>query len=125
MNIRTRSHSLSRLAAAGAFALGLAWAGASYADTITEDNVAQHIAAAKTPQDHQDIANFYTAQAAAAAAKVKLHQQMDSAYKSGQSGKTEAKFHEHCKDLIASYTREQKDNEALAKEHEAMAKAAK
>ena len=123
MNTITRSSSLSRLAMAGAFALSLALAGTSYAqDAITEANLADHIATAKTAADHQAIANFYTAQAAAAGEKVKMHQAMDSAYgKSGQKGRTEAQVHQHCKDLISSYTKEQKDYQALAKEHEAMA----
>ncbi len=126
MNTMHITRSLSRLAIAGAVALGLALAGVAHAqEPITEANVAQHIATAKTAADHQAIANFYKAQAAAAGEKVKMHEAMDAAYKSGQTGKTEARFHEHCKDLISSYKKEQKDNLELAKEHEEMAAKAK
>lgn len=123
MNTTTMSSFPTRLALAGAFALSLAFAGTTYAqDAVTEANLADRIVAAKTPADHQAIANFYTAQAAAAGEKVKMHQAMDAAYgKTGQKGRTEAQVHQHCKDLISSYTKEQKDYQALAKEHEAMA----
>lgn len=60
---------------------------AGAADTITDANVTDAIAAAKTPQDHQAIAAYFRAQAAAAGEKVKLHEAMLASWEKTVSGK--------------------------------------
>ncbi len=92
-----------------------AWAQA--AGPVTDENVVERIAQAKTPAEHEAIAAYYKAQAAVAASKVKEHEAMVKAY----SSKT---MNRHCESLLQTYRAQQKDLEALAKDHEDMAKAA-
>ena len=116
--------SLRRLAvgilATGAFAV----AAPSFARAeVTDANVAEKVATAKTAVDHTEIAAYYTQLAAEAGAKVKLHEQMREHVKS--VGKPSASWTTHCNSLIAAYKSTEKEAAALAKAEEALAKSAK
>ena len=84
------------------------------ADTITDANVADAIAAAKTPQDHEAIATYFRAQAAAQGEKVKLHEAMLKSWEKTVRGKSLEHMRRHCNDLIASTRKMQKAYEAMA-----------
>lgn len=110
--------------AAVAFAALSSIAAVAIADDVTDQNVAERIAAAKTPQEHEAIATFFKGQAAAAGEKVKEHQGMLASWKKATSGRSLNVMRQHCEDAITSYKKLQKDYEALADEHEKMAKKA-
>lgn len=84
------------------------------------------IATAKTPAEHQSIAQYFEATALDYQAKVKEHEQMLAAYNANPSrgGKARAAFIDHCR----SYSRHFKDmavkSQELAALHERMAKEA-
>ena len=86
---------------------------------VTEANVGQMMASAKTPADHQALADYFKAQAANAAQKVKEHETwLSDLKKSGSGGgKAYANSLAHCQTLIASYRKLQKSYEAMAEEH--------
>jgi predicted NAD-dependent protein-ADP-ribosyltransferase YbiA (DUF1768 family) len=92
-------------------------AAAAHADTITDENVAERVAAAKTPADHKALAAFFTAQAEAAVAKVEMHQKMAAAF----TGKQQENWQLHCNALIGTYKKQAEAYTALAKEQEQMA----
>lgn len=93
---------------------------AACADTITDDNVAAAVAAAKTPDEHQALVAFFTAKSELALAEVKRHRRMAGALGSGkQAGSWEA----HCHSLAKTYEVQAKDFAALASIQAAMAKA--
>lgn len=84
------------------------------ADTVTDANVAEAIAAAKTPQDHEALAAYFRAQAAAQGEKVKLHEAMLKSWDKIVSGNSLVHMRQHCNDLIASSRKMQKAHEAMA-----------
>jgi hypothetical protein len=89
-----------------------------------EVDIVKMIAAAKTPADHQAIADYYQHQADAATAKAAQHTKMAQEYKTGSfGGKTH--FHEHCEALARIYRSEAKEYAALAAAHRQMAAKAK
>lgn len=92
-----------------------AWAQA--AGPVTDDNIVERIAQAKTPAEHEAIAAYYKAQATVAAAKVKEHEAMVKAYKSKTMDR-------HCESLLQTYRAQEKDLMQLAKDHADMAAAA-
>ena len=95
------------------------------ADDVTEQNVAEKVATAKTPQDHEAIAAYFKAQAAAAGEKVKEHEAMLASWTKTTAGKGLTVMKQHCEGVIASFKKIEKDDDAMAKEHEKMAKSAK
>jgi hypothetical protein len=98
--------------------------GAQDSGPITDQNVAERVASAKTAADHQALATFFQAQAAAAGEKVKEHEAMAATSKQ-LGGKPAQSWAQHCSSLIRSYKTAQKDYEALALEQEKLAKGAK
>jgi hypothetical protein len=80
------------------------------------------IAAAKTPADHEAIADEYAKQAAEAEANAVRHDKMAESYKG--LGKMGA-YHQdqHCRTLAVKYREEAKDLKELAAAHRAEAKA--
>ena len=82
------------------------------------------IATAKTPAEHQRLAQYYEAKARDYLVQSKEHEQMLAAYKANPSigGKSRAAFIDHCE----SYSRYDKDmsvkSQELAQLHEQMAK---
>jgi len=93
---------------------------AQAAGAITDTNVAQRIADAKTPADYEALAAYYRAQAAAEGDQVKLHEAMAKAYGPGRKGLLHSK--QHCDELVRSSKQQQKVFEEMAAEEEKMAK---
>ena len=91
---------------------------------MTADNVAQLVAEAKTPEEHEALATYFRGEAAANAAKVKQHEAMIASYKK-TGGRPYQLWKQHCDTLIHSYRQAQQENEKLAAEHEKLAKEAK
>jgi len=112
------------------FALGLVALVALLASPTTralaaEDvDIDKMISTAKTPADHQAIADYYQQQADAAKAKATQHTKMAQEYKTGPFG-AKTHFHEHCETLARIYQSEAKENAALAAAHREMATKAK
>jgi len=123
--LRSERHISTRtaLALAALLAVIAAFGGTARAQQVTEDNLAQKIETAKTAADHEAIAAFYQAKAAASTEEAKRHEAMLASYKK-VGGKMYQAWENHCKSLIQSYNKEAKDYEMLAKEHAKMAKAA-
>jgi hypothetical protein len=96
----------------------------SRACAAEQADIDQMIASAKTPADHQAIADYYQKQADAAAAKAAEHTKMAKEYKSGSFG-AKTHFHEHCETLARIYRSEAKEYAELADEHRRMAAKAK
>ncbi len=76
------------------------------------------ISAAKTPADHQALADQYLALAAEATQHAKHHEAMGAQYRSDKT-KTMA---DHCQKLVQSYKDQAAQYEALAKGEAALAK---
>ena len=106
------------LATALVAAAWLAWGGsvASAADAITDANVDQAIAAAKTPEDHQALAAFFTSKAEAAVADAQKHEEMAKAFAPSKS------MAAHCATLAANDRKQAREYTALAKAQERLAK---
>lgn len=112
--------------------IGLMWAAftlgsvqsARAAGPVTDDNVAERLASAQTAADHEALAAYFRAEAAAAGEKVKLHQAMLASATKKVAGKSWVSWELHCNGLIKMYKDAQKEAEGLAAEHEAMAKVA-
>lgn len=81
------------------------------------------IASAKTPADHEAIAQSYDADAAAAQAEASKHEAMARAYQSAGGPKKSGpnSMERHCDRLAKSYTDAAADYRALAAEHRSMA----
>ncbi len=92
-------------------------------EPITADTVAQRVATAKTPQDHEALAAYFSSQAAAMAADAKRHEAMLNSY-DWSWGVTKETMRSHCESLIASDRKAQQAFEALAQEHKKLAKQA-
>ncbi|HZR81897.1 MAG TPA: hypothetical protein VFD92_12430 [Candidatus Binatia bacterium] len=97
--------------------IGWASSAAQAAEPVADSNVNAAIAAAKTPEDHQALAAFFTAKAEAADAEAAEHDKMATAF----SGKARARMGEHCKSIAKAYRQQMKDYTALAKEQQALA----
>lgn len=91
-----------------------------HAATITDDNVATAVAEAKSVEDHQALAAYFTAKSKAALAGVEAHKKMAGALGSG--GKQAIGWEAHCHSLMKTFESQAADYAALAKEQEALAK---
>lgn len=107
-----------------AFAAWCSVATVALAEEVTDQNVAERIATMKTPQDHEAIAAFFKGKASAEAAAVKEHEAMLASWKKSTAGRSLITMTNHCESAIAAHKKLQKDYEALAAEHEEMAKEA-
>jgi hypothetical protein len=121
---RTRNWTIGLLTAFAFLALGTISATVARADDVTDANVADRIAAAKTAQDHDAIAAFFRKEAAATGEKIKTHEAMIASWSKSIGGKSLEYMRRHCQDIITSLKKEQKDYEGLAAEHEKLAKEA-
>ena len=93
------------------------WGGSvARADPITDANGDAAAAAAKTPEDHQALAAFFTSKAEAAIASAENHEKMAKAFGNSKSMAT------HCASLAAADRKQAKDYTALAKAQEQLAK---
>lgn len=91
--------------------------------TVTDDNLDQAIANAKTPADHEAIAAYYDKEAAEDEAKAKLHENAVKEYKAFPSMKPVG-MAAHCKNLAKLFKEAAEQDKELAAAHRAMAKAA-
>jgi hypothetical protein len=97
------------------------------ADTITDANAGQMMAAAKTAPQHQALADYFKGQAAAEEKLVKYHESWVKELKStpGGGGKALANSLPHCESLLSSHRKAYQDYEKLAAEQTKLATAAK
>jgi hypothetical protein len=81
------------------------------------------IAAAKTPSEHQRIAQYYQAKAQDYLAQAKEHEQMVAAYKANPSltAKSQASTINHCEYFVKTFNELAVKSQELAKLHEQMA----
>jgi len=93
------------------------------AGAVTDDTVAERISSAKTASDHEAIAAYYRAEAAAMDVDMKRHEAMLAEYRK-LSSETTRIMGGHCKTLISSAQNAKESFEGLAKEHESLAKSA-
>lgn len=112
---------VARYVSAAALGVLIAVSGASAARAaaITDDNVAAAVADAKSAEDHQALAAFFTAKSKAALAEVENHKKMASAL---GKGKQAPGWEAHCHSLMKTYQAQAEDYAGLAKEQEALAK---
>ncbi len=94
---------------------------AAAAEEVTDANVADMAANAKTSADHEAIAAYYDRAAAAADEQVKVHEHLLEGYKKMPRFSTMAM---HCDRMLRAYKSAARENRALADEHRKMAKAA-
>ena len=90
---------------------------------VTEDNLSQMIASAKTPADHQGIAAYYEQQAADAKKKAALHRNEADTYRKLNISKPVG-MAEMCDEIAAMWDKIAHHNSKLAKMHQEMAKSA-
>jgi hypothetical protein len=115
---------------ASAFLLtGASRAKAADAPQISNDQLKELVASAKTPEDHRKLAAYYRAEADSLEAEAKEHEDLAGAYrkrtdpvaeKHAMSGKTAG----HCDYFAKSVREAAKADRQLAAEHELMAKGA-
>jgi hypothetical protein len=95
---------------------------------LTSKQLRALIANAKTPEDHQKLATYYRDKAEQAKAEAAEHEKMLEAYYQNPLTHPSAKARQapadHCRTLIRLFNGEQKEDLALADEHDQMAKAA-
>jgi hypothetical protein len=90
---------------------------------VTDDNLNQMIASAKTPADHEAIAAYYEQQAADDKKKATLHREVAATYRKLNIAKP-VYMANMCDNIAAMWEKAAGDTENLAKAHQAMAKAA-
>ena len=93
------------------------------AGAVTDDNVAEKSAEAKTKADHEALAAYFQEKAANAAKTAKLHEKMGRATVSG-SGKGQVGMDFHCRNVARAARSMEEAYEQLAAEHTRMAKEA-
>ncbi len=84
-------------------------------EVVTNDNLNQMIAKAKTPADHEAIAAYYDHEGANNDKMAELHRASENIY-------TKTTNVLHCKALIKSYEEAAREDQALAAWHREMAK---
>jgi hypothetical protein len=97
-------------------------AGAQQA-VVTDDNLDQMIASAKTPAEHDAIAAFYEQQATDAKKKAELHRNTAETYRKLKISKPVG-MAEMCDGIAAMWAKIAADNSRLAEAHREMAKEA-
>lgn len=87
---------------------------------VTDDNLDQALASAKTPADHEAIAAYYDQEAASNYAKAKLHHAVHHNYERFRSKPPD--MGPHCDELAKYFQRAGDQDKDLAAGHRAMAK---
>ena len=90
---------------------------------VTDDNLDQSIANAKTPADHDAIAAYYDQEAASAEEKAALHERAADTYEKMKIAKPVGMVN-MCKGIASYWDKVAADAKDLAKAHHEMAKAA-
>ena len=88
--------------------------------TVTDDNLDQMISNAKTPADHEAIAQYYDREAAENEEKAKIHHATHHTYADFKIKPTD--MGPHCDELAKGYEQAAAEDKALAAAHRAMAK---
>jgi hypothetical protein len=88
---------------------------------VTDDNLDQMIASAKTPADHNALAVFYEQQAADAKKKADLHRRIAETYRRLKIPKP-VYMAEMCDGIAAMWDKIAADDSKLAKAHQNIAK---
>jgi type III secretory pathway component EscR len=95
------------------------------AETVTDANVAELTATAKTAADHEALAAYYQEEAKEASAEAKFHENMLRRWSGPAPGKQSFNaMKPHCERLIKSYQEAAESYEALAKLHTQLAEEA-
>lgn len=89
-------------------------------EVVTDDNLEQMIANAKTPADHEAIAAYYDKEASANEEKAKIHHGTHHAYERFRIKPPD--MGPHCDALAKYYQRVANEDKALAAGHREMAK---
>lgn len=114
-----RRHGKALAVAALATGLSIGWVDSAMShDAITDESVEAAVASAKTVEEHQALAAYFTAKSEQALANVAKHKKMSSAF----SGKQGTGWQGHCQSLAKTFEEQAKDYAALANEQAAMAK---
>ena len=95
----------------------------SSAPKLSQKQLNALISNAKTPEDHQKLADYYRQQAMAFAQKSKEHTEMPEKWPVRGMPKQLTFAPGHCRYFAGLYAREARDAEVLASHHQDMAKA--
>lgn len=90
-------------------------------DKLSKSQLNSLIATAKTPAEHQRIADYYQVQAKDYLAQADEHQGMIAAYKANPSTKHQASAVTHCENFVASFKEMAAKSQEMAKLHQQMA----
>lgn len=116
----------SRRLAVALLLAGVALAGCAGLATSPSSAIQQQIESARTPADHQALAEYYAKEAAAARARAADHRKMGKAYQAAPMGsRGGGSMPAHCNAAAASYEDVASKLEAMAAEHRQMAAQAK
>ena len=118
--MRTRYLAMALVSAALLGAL----AGTPKAETLPPGVSEDTIKSAKTPEQHQAIADAYAKEAANLRAMADSHRHMDSWYAEPGYKSSKLGFPRHCRALTQDLEAAAKEFDALAKDHHEMAQAA-
>lgn len=110
--------------AAASAALLAAFVTAPRAETLPPGVTADAVKSAKTPEQHQAIADAYAKEAANLRAMADTHRHMDSWYAEPGYKSHKLGFPRHCRALVQDLESAAKEFDALAKDHHEMAEAA-
>jgi hypothetical protein len=94
---------------------------ASAQDKVSKDQLNKLIATARTPAEHQRIADYYQGQARQYQAQVDEHNAMIAAYKANPSSKHQAALLTHCQNLVTDLKDLSTKSQELAHMHQQMA----
>jgi hypothetical protein len=97
---------------------------APHAETAPPGLTEDAVKSAKTPQEHQAIADAYAKEAENLRAEALAHRHMDSHYAEPGYRSHKLGFPRHCRALEQSLTAAANEADALAKDHRQMAEAA-
>jgi predicted metal-dependent hydrolase len=93
-------------------------------EKLTNQQLLSLIATAKTPAEHQRIAQYYEAKALDYQAQAREHEQMVAAYKGNSSlstNKNQASTVSHCEHFVAILNAQAAKSQELAASHQQMA----
>ena len=96
---------------------------AAQTPVVTDDNLNQSIADAKTPADHEAIAAYYDKEAADNESKSKVHHSTHATYDAFKAMKPVG-MGDHCDQLGKYFEKAAHEDKALANDHREMAKKA-
>jgi hypothetical protein len=90
-------------------------------EKLSKGEVNRLIATAKTPAEHQRLADYYNAEAKRYQAQVDEHNAMIAAYKANPSSKHQASLLTHCENLVSDFKDISTKSGELAQMHQQMA----